>query len=138
MACKISIFKTTADGEQVNIELDVSPEHLKQMEPRVVKRPGAPDEIVPGKTLREIFAPQFQLADDRLLEMNKRIMASNVLVKKLTPEQQYAVTNVLEVLHGRSSGPAPDQILNEARREHEAAQRALEEAKKLADKEVPE
>jgi hypothetical protein len=129
MATKISIFKTTADGEQVNVEIDLTADHLKQMEPRHVKHPNNRDEIVPGKSLRELFQPCFQLVDDRLFEMNQRIMASNVLVKKLPPEAQYAVHNVFEVLHGRSQGPAPAEILEEARRERDAAAAALAKTK---------
>lgn len=145
MSTKISIFKTTADGEQVNVELELTQDHIKQMQPTVVKRLGEPDEIRPGKTLREIFEPHFRLVDDRLLEMNTRIMASNVLVKKLPPDAQYAVTNIFEVLHGRSSGPAPAEILEEARRERKAAmqiqtdaQQKLDEVQRLANQDVPE
>lgn len=137
MSTKISIFKTTADGEQVNVEVDLTPDVLKQVEPtvmRAIKGSGAQDQIVPGKSLRQVFAPYFQLVDDRLLEMNTRIMASNVLVKKLSPEAQYAVTNIFEVLHGRSRGPAPEAILEEARREHQAAK----EATQSANTDVPE
>jgi hypothetical protein len=134
MATKISIFKTTADGEQVNVEIELTQEHLKQMEPTVRKYspgPGKPveTEIVPGKSLRDLFGPCFQLVDDRLLEMNNRIMASNVLVKKLSPEGRYAVTNIMEVLTGRSRGPAPEEILRAEKAEREAAQAALETAK---------
>ena len=121
MATKISIFKTTADGEQVNVEIELTQEHIKQMQPAVIKHPGKPDEIIPGKALRQIFAPCFQLADDRLFEMNQRIMASNVLVRRLSPDAQFAIKNVFEVLHGRSRGPAPAEILEEDKRQREAA-----------------
>lgn len=128
MATKISIFKTTADGEQVNVEIDLTNEHLAQMKPTTRKDGQGNSEIVPAKSLRQVFDHAFQLVDDRLLEMNKRIMASNVLVKKLSPEAQYAVTNIFEVLHGRSQGPAPEAILEEARREREAVNAATQSA----------
>lgn len=130
MSTKISIFKTTADGEQVNVEIELTQEHLKQMQPSSRSLPDKTVQLVPGKSLREIFEPCFRLVDERLFEMNSRIMASNVLVKKLSPEAQYAVHNVMEVLHGKSQGPAPAEILEEARREHQAAQRLVEEQQK--------
>lgn len=128
MSAKISIFKTTADGEQVNCELEVTPDILKRMEPKVSKEVGGngASAIVPGLSLRQIFAPYFQLCDDRLFEMNQRIMASNVLVRKLSPDAQFAIKNVFEVLHGRSQGPAPAEILEEDRRQREAAAKASE------------
>ncbi len=128
MSTKISIFKTTADGEQVNVEIDLTAEHLKQMEPRK-----AGDNIIPGKSLRQIFEPCFRLVDDRLFEMNERIMASNVMVKKLPVEGQMAIHNIMEVLHGRSQGPAPAEILEEARRERAAAEAALLQAQEAPE-----
>lgn len=132
MSTKISIFKTTADGEQVNVEIDLTAEHLKQMEPTVVRAVKG-SEIVPGKSLRQIFEPCFRLVDDRLFEMNERIMASNVMVKKLPVEGQMAIHNIMEVLHGRSQGPAPAEILEEARRERAAAEAALAQAQEAPE-----
>lgn len=78
---KVSLFKSTADGEQLNYEFDL--------------------EAAPGDDLREKLDPYFQLVDDRLLEMNLRILVSNVMVAKLEPQLQVAFHSVMEVLHGQ-------------------------------------
>lgn len=78
---KVSLFKSTADGEQLNYEFDL--------------------EAAPGDDLREKLDPYFQLVDDRLLEMNLRIMVGNKLVSHLPPEAQVAIHNVMEVMHGQ-------------------------------------
>lgn len=101
---KLTIIKVTADGEQCSIEYNVSGDEVK------LHRAGK-------QHLREALAPAFDLIDARLLEMNKRIMAANYLVTKLTPEARFAVNNVMDVLHGRSSGPATEEILEASRRE---------------------
>ena len=105
---KLTIIKVTADGEQCSIEYNVSGDEVK------LHRAGK-------QHLREALAPAFDLIDARLLEMNKRIMAANYLVTKLTPEARFAVNNVMDVLHGRSAGPATEEILEQSRAEVAAA-----------------
>lgn len=111
---KISIFKSSADGEQVNIELELRKDHYEK--------------LAIGESLREQLEPYFRLVDDRLLEMNKRIIASNMLVKQLPVDAQMAVTNVMDVLHGRSMGPPPVKVVDESKREYDEAKANLEAA----------
>ena len=121
-AMKVVIHKVSADGEQVSIEVPVD---------RTVV-----DQHVAHKThLREspFIAAAFDLIDARLLEMNKRIMASNVLVRKLPADAQFALNNVLDVLHGKAGGPATEEILAQAKAEAEAQQVEME---RLAAEEV--
>lgn len=101
---KLTIIKVTADGEQCSIEYNIGGDEVK------AHRAGK-------QHLREALAPAFDLIDARLLEMNKRIMAANYLVTKLTPEARFAVNNVMDVLHGRSAGPATEEILEASRKE---------------------
>jgi hypothetical protein len=105
---KITVIKVTADGEQLSAEYNVSGDEMK------LHKAGK-------QHLREALSPLFDLVDARLLEMNKRIMAANYLVTKLSPDARLAVNNVMDVLHGRSSGPATEAILEASRAEVEAA-----------------
>ena len=101
MSVKISIFKSTADGEQLNQEYNVDKHEFARMEK--------------GETLREIFAPYLKFADQRLLECNLRIIIANKMVKALPVEAQMAVHNVMEVLHGqRPTIPEYAEILQKA------------------------
>lgn len=85
MSIKISLFKSTADGEQLNMEFALEREEYAR--------------IKSGEPLRKMFDPYFRLADDRLWEMNIRIMLANTMVRKLSPEARFAVNNVMDVLH---------------------------------------
>lgn len=106
MSVKLSIFKSSADGEQTNIEYTLEKRDYDRMSPH---RESIPDKDnpkvvrvveLPGESLRSILAPYFKLVDDRLLEMNLRIMVAQKMVKDLPPEAQMAFHNLMEVLHG--------------------------------------
>jgi hypothetical protein len=101
---KVTVIKVTADGEQLSVEHNFSGDELK------LHRAGK-------QHLREAFSPGFDLIDARLLEMNKRIMAANYLVQKLSPEARFAVDNVMDILHGRTAGPAVESVLDASRKE---------------------
>ena len=116
MAVKIGMHKTSAEGEMLTIEVDMDRNHY--------------DALKHGVRLRDQLEPYFQLLDDRLLEMNNRIIASNYMVKKLPVEAQMAIHNVIDVLYGRTAGPPADAILKEA---HEEVERAKERARILAE-----
>jgi len=105
---KVGIIKVSADGEQCSIEYNLGEKALQ------AHREGR-------RHLREELAPAFDLLDARLLEMNKRIMASNYLVQKLPAEARFAVNNVMDVLHGKTSGPAVEEVLEASRAEVAAA-----------------
>jgi len=105
---KFTVIKVSADGEQVSVEWVLGEKDI------MAHRDGK-------RHLRETLAPMFDAVDARLLEMNKRIMASNYLVQKLSPEARFAVNNVMDVLHGRTTGPAVEKILEASRAEVEAA-----------------
>lgn len=99
---KLQIIKVTADGEQCNIEVEVGPESVSQQ---------------PGKSHYECIvnhvAPYFKLMDERLLEMNERILGSNELVRRLPPEAQVAMHHALDVLMGRAPKSEIDQLVKE-------------------------
>ena len=112
MSVKLQIIKVTADGEQVSIEANLERRDFEAIDK--------------GVSLRAIFDPYFLLIDDRLLEMNKRIMAMNYMVKKLPVEAQVAINSIWDVLHGKVPGPAIDHILIDAKAEYDAARAKLE------------
>ena len=114
---KINIIKITADGEQTSIEGEFEP----QWDPKTESyRPMLPQ-----------LMPYYQLCDDRLFEMNSRILASNELVRRLTPDAQMAVHNVMEVLMGQAPKSDIAQTVKEGqeRREKELAELAEKERK---------
>lgn len=114
MSVKMTIIKHTADGEQLSIEAEVGPE------------------FIPSEGgLRGYLDPYFRLMDDRLMELNKRIIASNYMVKKLPTEAQMAMHNIMDVLHGHKPGPAIEEIIVEAADDLEK-RRVQAEAKKEA------
>ena len=123
---KINIIKITADGEQTSIEGEFEPTLSYQ-----VKAIDGTVTTVPGKPLLEQLLPYYQLADDRLFEMNERILASNELVRRLSPDAQMAVHHVCEVLMGQAPKSDIAKLVKEGqqRREKELAEIAAQEKK---------
>lgn len=112
MSVKVSIHKVAADGEQVSTEINLDKHHYEQMER--------------GVPLRKVLDPFFQLADDRLIEMNSRIIQANHMVRNLSPEAQVAIHNVMEILHGRTAGPAPAEVIKQEQAEMEQVRNEAE------------
>ena len=123
---KINIIKITADGEQTSIEGEFAPEGDYQ-----VKHFDGTIEIKKGQPMLEQLLPYYQLCDDRLFEMNLRILASNELVRRLTPDAQMAIHQVMEVLMGQAPKSDIAQIVKEGqeRREKELAEIAERDKK---------
>ena len=123
---KINIIKITADGEQTSIEGEFEPEKDYR-----VKHVDGTIETKKGRPMLEQLMPYYQLCDDRLFEMNSRILASNELVRRLTPDAQMAVHNVMEVLMGQAPKSDIAQTVKEGqeRREKELAELAEKERK---------
>jgi len=112
---KVTIIKMVADGEQLSVEWPIPTDWIKLHQQ--------------GKMhLADSLRPAFDLIDARLMEMNKRIMAGNYLIQKLPPDAHFAVSNLMDVLHGKASGPAVEAILKERQAELEAAQARAEAA----------
>ena len=128
---KINIIKITADGEQTSIEGEFEPSPA-----RGVKHPDGTVTLEKNKPMLEQLMPYYQLCDDRLFEMNSRILASNELVRRLTPDAQMAVHNVMEVLMGQAPKSDIAQIVKEGqqRREKELAELAEKEKSKKVTK----
>lgn len=122
---KLGIIKVTAEGEQCSIDAEVSPNDI------IVKE---------GQTfyeaLQDTVSPYFKLMDDRLWEMNSRIMATNELVRRLVPEAQVAVKYVCEVLMGQVPRSDIDNLVKKGqeRREIELAELAIKENEKKGKK----
>ena len=119
---KINIIKITADGEQTSIEGEFEPLWDKEKEayfPMLLQ-----------------VAPYLQMLDDRLFEMNLRILASNELVKRLSPDAQMAIHNVMEVLMGQAPKSDIAKIVKEGqeRRQKELAELAEKERAKKVTK----
>ena len=56
------------------------------------------------------------IVDDRLFEMNRRVMLANELVRKQTPDVQFIVHSVLEGMHGvlyRGHQTPPPEVTQE-------------------------
>ncbi len=121
---KINIIKITADGEQTSIEGEFEP-----VLPYQVKDIKGEVSTVKGEPMLNQLAPYFQLLDDRLFEMNTRVLASNELVRRLTPDAQMAVHHVMEVLMGQAPKSDINKIVKEGqeRRQKELAEIALQE-----------
>lgn len=124
---KIQIIKVTADGEQTMVEGDFSPEPdtLINHPPIGASKHGTV-ETIKGRPMLEQLDPYFKLMDDRLFEMNNRILASNELVRRLSPDAQMAVHHVCEVLMGQAPKSDIAKIVKEGqeRREIELAELA--------------
>ncbi len=101
---KLTISKVTADGEQTLIEEEI----------------GAGD--------KSVLSAYYKIVDDRLWEMNKRVIAANYLCKKLPAEAQMAIHNMMDVLHGRKPGPSIELIVQEATEEMLKQREAADEA----------
>ncbi len=117
---KINIIKITADGEQTSIEGDFTPEK----DQTAVMHPSGQKETIKGRPMLEQLMPYYQLCDDRLFEMNLRILASNELVRRLSPDAQMAIHNVMEVLMGQAPKSDIAKIVKEGqeRRQVELAE----------------
>ena len=114
---KINIIKITADGEQTSIEGEFEP----QWDPKTESyRPMLPQ-----------LMPYYELCDDRLFEMNNRILASNELVRRLTPDAQMAVHNVMEVLMGQAPKSDIAQTVKEGQERRQVELAELAEKEKL-------
>ncbi len=128
---KINIIKITADGEQTSIEGEFEPKKDYQ-----VKHFDGTIEIKKGQPMLEQLMPYYQLCDDRLFEMNTRILASNELVRRLSPDAQMAIHNVMEVLMGQAPKSDIAKIVKEGqeRRQVELAELAEKEKTKKVTK----
>jgi hypothetical protein len=91
---KVVITKLTAEGEQLSLEVANVP---KEIEHAFAKDRHA---------LHTWMSPYFQLVDDRLREMNVRVAAQNVMLRKLGPEVQLVVRQLHDILYGQI--PAAD------------------------------
>ena len=89
---KIVINKLVADlGEQWSIEIPVPNDVLKAQDP------------VAG--IKAIVAPAMRAMDDRLMEMNMRLLDSNKMAQSLTPEANLALRQVVQVMYGARTNP---------------------------------
>ena len=89
---KIVINKLVGDlGEQWSVEVPVPNDVLKASDPVAA--------------LKVLTAPALRAVDDRLLELNMRLLDSNRMAQGLTPEANMALRQVVEVLYGRRVAP---------------------------------
>jgi hypothetical protein len=101
MSVKYSLFKTTADGEQFNVEISPTNQELEQL-----KR---------GVSARALFDSHFRVVDDRMREMNVRILIAQTALKSYPPEVQVAFHNIMSILHGaKPTDPTYEKLLLEA------------------------
>lgn len=87
---KIVINKLVGDlGEQWAVEFPVSSDVLK------AKGPGGPTEAI-----KAAIAPVLRVVDDRLLELNLRLIDHNRVAQSLDPAGLLAVRQCVEVMYG--------------------------------------
>ncbi len=93
---KVTIHKVSGDGETLIIEEEfITPEEINKA--------------------HEKMAVAFRLADDRLMEINLRIMTMRFFNQSMKPETQMELHTLMEVLHGAQlSDPSYRGILLEA------------------------
>lgn len=85
---KIVINKLVGDlGEQWAIEIPVPSDVLKGKDPVAA--------------IKAISFPALRAVDDRLLELNMRLLDRNQIAQKLTPEANLALQQTIEVMYGR-------------------------------------
>ena len=92
---KVTVQKATGEGEYISVEAQVPGDVLKNN-----------DKV----RLRRYLAPGFDLIDDRLFEMNRRIIMANKLVKQASPDVQFIIHSVLEGMHGMLYRGAGSQV----------------------------
>ena len=96
---KIIINKLVGDlGEQWAIEYNVPSD--------VLKAGGAEG---PTEAIKKAVAPILRVVDDRLLELNVRLLNHNRVAQTLTPEGLQAVRQCVEVMYGRRVAPEGPQ-----------------------------
>ena len=89
---KIIINKLVGDlGEQWALEIPVGHDVLKARDPVAAIKAQA--------------APILRVVDDRLLELNMRLLDSNRLAQSLTPEALLALRQTVEIMYGRRVAP---------------------------------
>ncbi len=106
MKVKVGIIKMSAEGEQVSVEGDID----------------TTGQTITGEQLRVEFAPFFDLIDDRLREMNERVIASNHLVKRLPVDAQMAIHQAIDMLYGKAPREEVHQHFEAAKKEAEENQ----------------
>lgn len=101
---KIVVNKLVGDlGEQWAIEVPVSNEVLKSKDP------------VAGITAA--LAPALRVVDNRLLEMNTRILARNVMASSLSPEALMVLNQTVQIMYGVQAGDRSVAARQEAERQ---------------------
>lgn len=99
---KVSVFRQTADGEQVNVELQV------------------PDKIRMGAqagdlaSLDAFLLPAFRVVDARLIEMNRRIVAAKAIVATYPAEVRMKVNEVVNIILGNVPQAEMERLLKDA------------------------
>ena len=120
---KVTIAKVTAgDGEQIQVEVQVPSEAIK-----IGQRDGEYSAVL------EHMSAAYAIVDARLAEMNRRVVATNILSQKLVkdhPEAFIAFRQCIAALTGQMDPAERDAVL--------AAQRQVQEemAKKAVADEV--
>ena len=88
---KIAIQKLVGDlGETWMVEIPVTNDILHSKDPVVGIKASA--------------AAALRVMDDRLYDLNKRLLAGNAQAQKLTPEAKLALGQVIEIMYGRRQG----------------------------------
>lgn len=101
---KITIQKIVGDlGETWMIEVPVSSDVLRSRDP-----------VVGIKAHTETA---LRVIDDRLLEMNLRILARNKIAQKLTPEALLALNQTIQIMYGIAADPSARRVMQDVREE---------------------
>ena len=96
---KIVVNKLVGDlGEQWAVEYNVPSDVLK-----------AKGENGPAAAIKEAMAPILRVLDDRLLEMNLRLIDHNRAVQSLDPAGVLGVRQCVEIMYGRRQPATPGE-----------------------------
>lgn len=97
---KIIIGKLVGDlGEQWSIEVPIGNDVLHCKDP--------------VNAVKAISGIALRVVDDRLLEMNMRLLDSNRMAQSLTPDALLALRQTVEIMYGRRvapDGPGPQSV----------------------------
>lgn len=115
---KVSIFRQTADGEQVNVEMQVSDGVRRNAEE--------------GKTdqLDRQMAVGFHVVDRRLIEMNRRIVAAKAIVATYPADVRMKVNEVVNIILGNVPQAELERLLKEAQEKGQAVDPADQDSER--------
>ena len=105
---KVIVARMTGEGEQWNIEVEVPNKVFLEQKNHSNK----------VLAVRQYLEPVVAILDDRMVTLNNRIMDAMGFAKSLSPEQNFAIRQVFDIMGGRapqmkpeSQQPVPQEVV---------------------------